>query len=236
MDVAFAAVSGFAPESQESIVGMRTSPLFRLFCVGLASACIWSGAARAQPGFTSLFDGRSLAGWVLPEGPDAANFSVEGGAIAIRGASGWVHTERTYGDFTLRASVRFRKTGQLGNSGIFMRSPETSRFAGRWPGKSFEIEARDMAGNTALSPPWIGQVLRLGGDGGRAPEGVGTFDAAAALGAFRPGDWNDFEIVAHGPRIWTFLNGVLFRASTASTTPAAISVCRRRPVRSNGGA
>lgn len=187
---------------------MSTRPLFRTLSAMMLGVCLSQGPAHAQSGFTSLFDGRSFDGWVLPEGVDAANFIVQDGAIAISGTSGWVHTEKMYGDFTLKASVRFVKGEQLSNSGIFMRSPEDSRFAGRWPGKSFEIEARDMAANTNLSPPWIGQVLRLGGDGGRAPDGVATYNAAEALKAFRPGDWNDFEVIAHGTRIWTFLNGI----------------------------
>jgi Domain of Unknown Function (DUF1080) len=181
-----------------------------LLCFALISLGLCEHSpAQDKPIFTPLFDGRSLDGWVPPEGPDAANFSVRNGVISIKGMSGWLHTKRMYQNFTLRASVRFLKTEQLGNSGIFMRSPETSSFAGRWPGKTFEIESRDMTDNKALSPPWMGQVLRLGGDGGRAPEGVGTYRAAAALAAFRSGDWNDFEVIAQGTKLWAFLNGVL---------------------------
>src|SRR5579863_7711480 len=73
------------------------------------------------PTFKPLFDGQDLDGWVLPDGPDAANFVVRNGAIAIKGQSGWLHTRDTFQNFTLKASVRFLKTEQLGNSGIFMR-------------------------------------------------------------------------------------------------------------------
>ena len=182
-------------------------PITYVFLVGVVLSGAFAAAQTAN--FTPLFDGKTLSGWVLPEGADAGNFSVHDGVIAIKGQSGWVHTTREYHNFTLRASVRFLNTDQIGNSGIFMRSPETSSFAGRWPGKMFEVESRDMADNKALSPPWIGEVLRLGGDGGRAPDGTGSYRAAAALAAFRPGEWNNYEVVAQGTRLWAFLNGVL---------------------------
>jgi hypothetical protein len=166
-------------------------------------------AAPVSQDFTPLFDGRSFNGWVKPTGADANNFAIKGGAIYVSGRSGWLHTEKTYTDFTLRASARFVKGAELGNSGIFMRSVEDSLFADRWPGKTIEIEARDLSENLAMSPPWIGQVLRLGGDKGRASDGIGTFRPAAVKKAFRPGDWNDFEVVVHGTRLWTFLNGEL---------------------------
>ena len=177
--------------------------------------------AVSPPQWKALFDGTTLQGWVLPQGDDAKNFSLRDGVIHIEGTSGWMHTEKVYSNFTLRAQVRFVSPDGTGNTGIFLRSPENSIFGHNWPGKSFEFETRDMRVNHGPAPPAFGQVLRLGGNKGGPPEGRAIFDAAAAQRAYdRNLEWNDVELVANQDRIWTYINGELISTVWGVTQPS----------------
>jgi hypothetical protein len=187
----------------------ETDWLTHLYLVGCFFLLLAVPPLRAEEAAgTSLFDGKSFEGWVLPSGPDAGNFTIRDGLIHIEGGSGWVHTVKKYSNFTLKAVVRFTSADGSGNSGIFVRSTDTSTFARGWPGKSFEVETRDMNVNAGLSPPWAGQILRLPSGPARAPEGLASFDSAAAKRAYKKtGEWNTFEVVAHDDRVWVFVNG-----------------------------
>jgi hypothetical protein len=81
-----------------------------------------------EPGFVSLFDGQSLAGWVTEGGryDGAARWTVEDGAIVGRqgedGAGGLLYTERRYASFELRLEVMLDRPF---DSGVFVRmAPE----------------------------------------------------------------------------------------------------------------
>lgn len=85
-------------------------------------------ALRDEPGFTPLFDGASLAGWVTQGGryDGAARWSIEEGAIVGRqgedGAGGLLYTERRYASFELRFEVWLDYPF---DSGVFVRmAPE----------------------------------------------------------------------------------------------------------------
>lgn len=202
---------------------MKVAPARLAACCSTAwSLALWlasAGAANAA-GWVPLFDGKSLDGWVAPAGENARNFSVKDGWIHIEGRSGWLRTEKLYSNFSLRARVHFVSPDGTGNTGIFLRSPETSTFGPGWPGKSFEFETRDMRVNRGPSPPALGQVLRLGGTGGGPPEGRAIFDAAAAKRAYeRSGEYADLELVANADRIWTFVNGELISSVWGVTQP-----------------
>lgn len=70
------------------------------------------------PGFTALFDGKTLDGWVI-EGR-RQGFRVEDGCIHSDGGQegNGIHTARQYGNYVLRMEWMLSKTG---NSGIFIR-------------------------------------------------------------------------------------------------------------------
>ncbi len=85
-------------------------------------------AARAEPGFTALFDGTSLSGWVTRGGhyDGAARWTVEDGSIVGRqgenGEGGLLYTERRYANFELRLEVWLDHPF---DSGVFVRmAPE----------------------------------------------------------------------------------------------------------------
>lgn len=168
-------------------------------------------AAAAQPSqsagkWVSLFDGKSLDGWVAEPASQAKQFSVRDGVIRIDGSpqGGWLRTNRKYSDFTLRFEVRYVSPDHIGNTGLILRSPEISISGRNWPGRGFEMELRDMNNPATLLPP-EGTILALQPG---APSGKFEFDTAAAARAYRAtGEWNQAEIIAHGNRMWTKLNG-----------------------------
>ncbi|MFP6621631.1 MAG: family 16 glycoside hydrolase, partial [Pirellulaceae bacterium] len=88
-----------------TVIGLKKC-LVGLLCVAswipLASVC----SAEPPQGFTSLFDGKSFAGWVLPEA-DNGHWKIVDGVIDYDAASEakgdknlW--TEKEYGDFILK--------------------------------------------------------------------------------------------------------------------------------------
>ncbi len=90
--------------------------------LSLGSLLVSQGALGEESGqFHPLFNGKDLSGWLTPE--DKALFSVENGEIVGRTQGDlkkneFLATERPYGDFVLKAKVKFRN----GNSGIQFRS------------------------------------------------------------------------------------------------------------------
>jgi hypothetical protein len=79
--------------------------------------------ARTEAGFEPLFDGRTLAGWQVREGPSSA-FYVEDGSIVIHRSSNyptWLATTRTFENFDLR--LEFFLKG-WSDSGVYIHAPE----------------------------------------------------------------------------------------------------------------
>lgn len=181
----------------------RLRRLARAATVGLAFAAVLGASTAQAADWVSLFDGKTLQGWSV-DPAHAKNFSVKEGAILADGASGWLKSERAYANFRLRFQFRFVTPDGSSNGGVFVRTPANTNFARGWPGNSFELEVRDMTTSRALSPPWMGQFLRLGS----APEGGAWFDSDLASRAFKKtGEWQSGEIVADGDRLIGFING-----------------------------
>ncbi|MCX6920315.1 MAG: DUF1080 domain-containing protein [Verrucomicrobia bacterium] len=141
-----------------------------------------------------LFDGKSLSGW---EG-DTAWWRVEGGEI--RGGSLkekvpknlFLATEKSYQNFDLRVKLRLTGTGFV-NSGVQMRSvrvPNSSEMSG------YQVD---------YGKGWYGKLY----DESRRKKVVAdAVDPAAVLAAIKEGDWNEYRILAEGPRIRSWINGV----------------------------
>src|SRR5438874_509558 len=95
---------------------MRTPGL--AFVLALLS-CSAAASPQAEDGWNSLFDGKTLNGWVARGG---GVFSVDQGAIlglTGSGAYGWLCSEKSYGDFILEVDAKVEGTG---NSGVQVRS------------------------------------------------------------------------------------------------------------------
>lgn len=165
-----------------------------------------SHAGRARPwtreelgGATTaidLFDGRSLEGWTVRGG--AADFRVEAGAIVgttrPNQPNTFLCTDRAFGDCTLE--LEFLVDDEL-NSGVQIRSRVESRDEReRVVGPQIEIDPSPRA--------WTAGIYEEGLRGWLAP----LAEDAPARRAFRRGEWNRLKVVAEGPRIRTWLNGV----------------------------
>jgi hypothetical protein len=166
-------------------------------------------AARAgEPGFVSLFDGKTLNGWTvncLPKDKELAAraWSVDQGTILANTIGHKEHfyillsTNKEYGDFVLR--LRFQVGRDVkGNSGIQIRSRYVAQ-TGWMEGPQIEVHPP--------SPPLIGKLWNEGPGPHRwlsnePVEGLKFFYADEGEG------WNDLEITAKGMRIKSVLNGV----------------------------
>lgn len=92
-----------------------------MFTTALAAAA-WPVKAAQQ----MLFDGTTLNGWQVVDGPDSA-FHVDAGAIRVHPGSGhpaWLRTSRRYENFDFRCEVFIEGWA---NGGIFFGAPEHGR-------------------------------------------------------------------------------------------------------------
>ena len=161
---------------------------------------------RIEGGFTNLFNGRDLSGWVRRGGE--AKFEVEDGAIVghavPRTPNSFLCTEKDYGDFILEFEYLGHATL---NSGVQVRSHSKPDYHnGRVHGYQCELEQEGRDRN------WSCGIY----DEGRAGWLYPASDKPQQEQAFREqgaetwknGEWNHIRIEARGDRIRTWLNGV----------------------------
>jgi hypothetical protein len=172
-----------------------------LALAGLIGHAHAAGDSHAAGDWVTLFDGRTLDGWVQRNG--TARYRVADRAIVGRTSAGspnsFLMTEQSYGDFELEFEVR---VDDALNSGVQIRSRTRPRStgdgaddrAGRVFGPQVEIEA---------SPGLAGFIYgEATGRGWLTPQ-----ERLQPHEHFRNGDWNRYRVVARGPRIQTWLNG-----------------------------
>ena len=154
--------------------------------------------AAVQPveqGFTPLFNGRNLDGWVYGVRGGAENrtgkgYQVENGVIfSTADDGGNLYTAKEYADFVFRFDFKLTENA---NNGIGIRAP----LSGNAAYAGIEIQVLDDGGSkyTALKPfQYHGSVYGV---------------VAAKRGFQKPvGEWNSEEITAKGRRITVVLNG-----------------------------
>jgi hypothetical protein len=150
-----------------------------------------AGALCAEPGFKSLFDGKTLKGW---DG-DPQLWKVENGLIV--GSTDGVEikdnqfliSKKNYSDFIVRFEVKLRN----GNSGMQFRSEHI----GNWVVKGLQA---DMAeGN------WWGSIYDEKGKRGVIVNGW----KGKAETVVKKDDWNSYEIFAQGDQIRITVNGLV---------------------------
>jgi hypothetical protein len=167
-----------------------------------------AGTAGDSDGWTRLFDGETLAGWVQRGGK--AVYAVENGEIVGRTVpstpNSFLCTTRSFRDFVLE--LEFKPMTGL-NSGVQVRSecfdaPRTVRLGG----KEFRIPAGRVHGYQIEIDPseraWTGGIY----DEARRGWLADLKGNEPARKAFKPNDWNHFRIECRGNSIKTWLNGV----------------------------
>lgn len=150
---------------------MRT--LIGWLVIGCASL-----TAAAEDGVRlSLFDGRSLDGWVLE---NDAEVEVVDGCLLLKGGDGWLRSAYQYRDFELELEWKaLQATGY--DAGIYIRSA--------------------AAGKPFPKPSY--QVNLLEGKEGH----IGNLPGASFTGLVKPGDWNRFRIRVVGDTVALTVNG-----------------------------
>jgi hypothetical protein len=149
--------------------------------------------------WTSLFDGKSLKGWVQKGG--AARYVVKDGAIVgttvPNTKNSFLCTERSYGDFLLE--LEFKVDAEL-NSGVQVRGQSRADYQdGRVHGYQVEIDPDVKRGRL-----WTGGIY----DEGRRGWLADLSRNEPARRAFKPGAWNHLRVEARGDSIKTWVNQV----------------------------
>ena len=149
-----------------------------------------------NPAAVTLFDGKSLAGW---EG-DPQIWRIEGGVMTGGSLTEkmqrneFLATVREYGNFIVRFKIKLTGNEGFINSGFQIRSQ-------RVPGDS------EMSGYQCDfgDPTWWGSIY----DESRRNKLMAQSDMKALEPVLKRNDWNDYVIRADGPRITTWINGVM---------------------------
>lgn len=171
----------------------------------ITAALLCLGAAPQDAGFVSLFDGKSLAGWVnINCAPDT--FGVRDGVIAVTGVPICeIRTERMYENFVLE--LEYQHVEAMGNAGVFI-------WADALParGQPFlrAIEVQVLDGRNSETYTSHGDVFAIHG-------AVLTPDRPHPKGAMRslpserrakgPGEWNHYRITANNGTLKLAVNG-----------------------------
>jgi len=164
----------------------------RSICLGLC-VLLAGTAASAEDGWVDLFDGKTLDGWTQRNG--TATYEVVDGTIKGTTNEGspnsFLCSDKLYSDFELQFDVKV--DDQL-NSGVQIRSQTKDGPTGRVNGPQVEIEA---------GPAEAGYVYgEATGGGWLTPQ-----KRLKPTNAMKNGEWNQFRVVAKGPRIQTWING-----------------------------
>jgi len=174
---------------------MISVPGRRLALITVTVLAMVTGIGAQESGFTPLFNGKDLTGWVYGTRHGNPNksgkgYQVENGVLfTTKEDGGNLFTEREYSNFILR--FEFRLTPNA-NNGIGIRAP----LEGDAAYVGMEIQVLDDSGSeyTNLLPgQYHGSIYRV---------------VPAKRGFQKPvGEWNTEEIRAEGRHITVVLNG-----------------------------
>ena len=153
-------------------------------------------AAKAEEGFTQLFDGKTLAGW---EGNEKM-FRVEDEAIVAGNQkekiphNEFLCTKEEFGDFELRLEARL--VGKGDNAGVQFRS---QRVPNHFEVSGYQCDIGLMQGK----PIW-GWLY----DESRRKKFLVEADAEQLAKVVKQDDWNEIVIRCQGPRVQIRVNGL----------------------------
>lgn len=147
---------------------------------------------QPEDGWISLFNGENFDGWEQKNGK--AIYTVEDGVVVgttvLEEPNAFMCTTRDYDDFVLEFEVMV--DDEL-NSGVQIRSKSLPEYRnGRVHGPQVEIEA---------GPGEAGFIYHEGTDDGWLSD-ISEHDH------FKNGEWNQYRIVAVGPTIKSYVNGM----------------------------
>lgn len=168
-------------------------------------------SAPADPGFTTLFNGKDLSGWKLV-GQEGRGYIVENGLLECPSDGGGnLFTEKEYANFIFRFEFKLEEGA---NNGIGIRAP----YEGDAAYQGMEIQILDHD-----APMYRGRLHPAQYHGS-------IYDVVPAkTGFLKPtGQWNEEDITARGRRITVTLNDhVIVDADLDAVTDPA--VLRKHP-------
>ena len=188
---------------------------------GVAAVLSQSGASPAQPeaepGFVSMFDGKTLEGWAVMPAKAGKAWTVKDGMIVGEGDKGpsyLVYHQREIADFELRLSYRFPGKG---NSGVSIRArPDRTR---KRRFQSYHADFGHLGIGKQVLGAWDFHTPgrrehacfrgdRLVIDENDKPK-VTKIEGAVTTSDIRKGDWNHVRVIAKGNQFKFFINGKL---------------------------
>lgn len=168
-----------------------------MLIVMLAVPNVLSAQENTEEGWTALFNGEDLGGWKFHLGREGADndgtFTVKDGILICSGSpSGYMYTEKSYSNYTLRFDFAFKRPG---NSGCLIHVGEKNAL-GVWP-RSIEVQGAHRA---------MGFILPI-------PRNVKcrhTLDKEARAEVLKPvGQFNTMEVEVTGGDMVISLNGTV---------------------------
>ena len=146
----------------------------------------WAEDAKAEAGFVSLFDGKSLDGWVGA----LKGYTVEDGVlVCLKKGGGNLFTKSEYADFVLRFEFKLEPGA---NNGLAIRAPLKGNAA--YVGMELQILDDTAEQYKNLKPyQFHGSIY------GVAPAKVGHLKSV--------GEWNAQEVTCVGRKVKVVLNG-----------------------------
>ena len=198
---------------------MRTcSGMSMVMALVIGSSAATQAVAEDKQPWISLFDGKTLDGWVQKNG--TATYQVQNGTILGTTKEGspnsFLCTAKQYGDFELEFEVRVHD--KL-NSGVQIRSKTKSKtnVAQQANDKKAKKKKRKRKNNGVGRV--FGPQVEIESSGAKGAEAGYIYGEATGRGwltpkqrliphkHFKDGQWNTFRVVAVGPRIQTWING-----------------------------
>jgi Domain of Unknown Function (DUF1080) len=191
------------------------------FLLGLATPAPTLGAENEPPpGFVTLFNGRDLSGWTVPEG-DNGHWKVLDGVIdydaqseAKADKSLW--TEREFGDYVLHVDWRIKETPYV-NPNVYYVLPDGTH-ARDVRGQELKLALPDSDSGILLRgsgkyqvniwcwPIGSGEMYGIRMDAKMPPELRAAVTPRTQ--ADKPvGEWNHYEITVRGNTVTVTLNG-----------------------------
>ncbi|HEX5106001.1 MAG TPA: DUF1080 domain-containing protein, partial [Pirellulaceae bacterium] len=151
-----------------------------------------------------LFDGGSLAGWEGAGEPAEKCWRAEAGSILCTGEKGpWLRSMEQFGDFNLRLEYKLKAGG---NSGVYIRVPESGNHHGNGAGVEIQVLDDKAERYKNLKPyQFTGSVYAV------VP--------ASPHVSREAGQWNSLEINCRGSAYHIIHNGVTIVAADEATWP-----------------
>jgi len=165
--------------------------------------------SSADGEWISLFDGKTLQGWVQflpdPNADPAKTWMVKDGVIHCTGEPmGYIRTDKKFSNYELQ--LEWRWVGKPGNSGVLLHVQDKDEV---WP-KS--IEAQLMHENA-------GDIWVIGGTDfeEHKDKNERRVPKLTDCNEKKVGEWNQYDIWCEGDTIRVFVNGVLQNKATHCT-------------------